>query len=51
MQRPSSVHAWLRRSDRAWLVRGPITILELVRGWVGYLSVALGQPVFDSIET
>ena len=40
-QRPSSVHAWSRRSDRAWLVRGPIAILELVRGWVGYLSVAL----------
>ncbi|KAF3537210.1 hypothetical protein F2Q69_00021457 [Brassica cretica] len=47
----SSVHAWSLRSDRAWLVRGPIAILELVRGWFRYVSVALGQPVFDSIET
>ncbi|KAF3579149.1 hypothetical protein DY000_02031478 [Brassica cretica] len=38
-------------TDRAWLVRGLIAILELVRGWFRYVSVALGQPVFDSIET
>ena len=45
------MHAWSLRSDRAWLVRGPIAILELVRGWFRYVSVALGQPVFDSIKT
>ncbi|KAF2597581.1 hypothetical protein F2Q68_00009679 [Brassica cretica] len=50
-QRSSSVHAWSLCSDRAWLVRGPIAILELVRGWSRCVSVALGQPVFDSIET
>ncbi|KAF3546672.1 hypothetical protein DY000_02007893 [Brassica cretica] len=27
------------RSDRAWLVRGPIAILELARGWFGYVFV------------
>ncbi|KAF3602306.1 hypothetical protein F2Q69_00037676 [Brassica cretica] len=31
-------------TDRDWLVRGPIAILELVRGWFEYVSVALGQP-------
>ena len=45
------MHAWSLRSDRAWLVRGQIAILELVRGWSRYVSVALGQLVFDSIET
>ncbi|KAF3521097.1 hypothetical protein DY000_02060107 [Brassica cretica] len=30
--RPSRVHAWSPRIDRAWLVRGPIIILELVHG-------------------
>ena len=45
------MHAWSLRSDRAWLVRGPIAILEIVRGWFRYVSFALGQPVFDSIET
>ena len=29
---PSSVHAWLLRSDRAWLGRVPFAVLELVRG-------------------
>ncbi|KAF3545395.1 hypothetical protein DY000_02006286 [Brassica cretica] len=39
------------RSDRAWLVRGPMAILELVRGRFGFLSVAFGQSVFSgSIE-
>ena len=28
-QRPSSVHAWSRRSDRAWLVRGPLPYSSL----------------------
>ncbi|KAF2596935.1 hypothetical protein F2Q68_00011895 [Brassica cretica] len=40
-----SVHARSLCSDRDWLVRGPIAILELVRGWFGYVSVALGQPL------
>ncbi|KAF3511742.1 hypothetical protein F2Q69_00005508 [Brassica cretica] len=41
----------LLRSDRAWLVRGPMAILELVRGRFGFLSVAFGQLVFSgSIE-
>ena len=31
-------------------MRGPIAILELVRGRFGYVSVALGQSVFSSIE-
>ncbi|KAF3515343.1 hypothetical protein F2Q69_00006672 [Brassica cretica] len=31
-------------------MRGPIAILELVRGRFGYVSVALGQSVFGSIE-
>ncbi|KAF3509755.1 hypothetical protein F2Q69_00007132 [Brassica cretica] len=31
----------LARSDRAWLVRGPIAILELARGRFGYVSVPL----------
>ncbi|KAF2533206.1 hypothetical protein F2Q70_00029696 [Brassica cretica] len=51
------------RSDRAvcvlgryvatepWLVRGPMAIIELVRGRFGYVSVAFGQSVFSgSIE-
>ena len=39
------------RSDRAWLVRGPMAILELVRGRFGYVYVAFGQSVFNgSIE-
>ncbi|KAF3499777.1 hypothetical protein F2Q69_00041700 [Brassica cretica] len=42
---------WSLRSDRAWLVRGPMAILELVRGRFGYVSVAFGQLVFSgSIE-
>ena len=32
------------------LVRGPIAILELVRGWFGYMSVALRKSVLGSIE-
>ncbi|KAF3546669.1 hypothetical protein DY000_02007894 [Brassica cretica] len=31
----------LARSDRAWLVRGPIAILELARDRFGYVSVPL----------
>ena len=39
------------RSDRAWLVRGPMAILELVRGRFGYVSVASVKSVFSgSIE-
>ncbi|KAF3572366.1 hypothetical protein F2Q69_00058476 [Brassica cretica] len=39
------------RSDQAWLVRGPMAILELVRGRFGYVSVAFRQSVFSgSIE-
>ncbi|KAF2617652.1 hypothetical protein F2Q68_00038824 [Brassica cretica] len=39
------------RSDRAWLVRGPMAILEHVHGRFGYVSVAFGQSVFSgSIE-
>ncbi|KAF3520117.1 hypothetical protein DY000_02059693 [Brassica cretica] len=34
-------------TDRAWLVRGPMAILELVRGRFGYVSVASGQSVFS----
>ncbi|KAF2531191.1 hypothetical protein F2Q70_00031509 [Brassica cretica] len=38
------------RIDRAWLVRGPMAILELVRGRFGYVSVAVGQSdVFTQI--
>ncbi|KAF3557922.1 hypothetical protein F2Q69_00013499 [Brassica cretica] len=33
LSRDISVHAWSLSSDRAWLVRGLIAILELVRGW------------------
>ena len=45
------MHAWSPRIDRAWLVRGLISILELVRGRFGYMSVAFGQSVFSgSIE-
>ena len=45
------MHAWLPRIDRAWLVRSLISILELVRGRFGYMSVAFGQSVFSgSIE-
>ncbi|KAF3539634.1 hypothetical protein F2Q69_00019231 [Brassica cretica] len=48
---PSRVRARSLRSDRAWLVRGPMTILELVRGRFGYVSVAFGRSVFSgSIE-
>ncbi|KAF2594579.1 hypothetical protein F2Q70_00043010 [Brassica cretica] len=39
------------RSNRAWLVRGPMAILELVCGRLGYVSVASRQSVFSgSIE-
>ncbi|WZZ78273.1 hypothetical protein YC2023_098845 [Brassica napus] len=48
--RPSCVHDWSPRIDRAWLVRGPIAILELVHDQSGYVSVVLGQLVFGSIE-
>ncbi|KAF3540558.1 hypothetical protein F2Q69_00021604 [Brassica cretica] len=45
------VRAWSLRSDRAWLVRGPMAIPEIVRGRFGYVSVAFGQSVFSgSIE-
>ena len=38
-------------SDRAWLVRGPMAILELVHGRFGYVPVAFEQLVFSgSIE-
>ena len=50
MERPSSVHVWSLRSDRVWLVCGPIAILEFVRGWFRYVTVALGQSVFGSTE-
>ncbi|KAF2562829.1 hypothetical protein F2Q70_00016669 [Brassica cretica] len=33
---------WSLCSTRAWLVRGPLAILELVRGRFGYVSVASG---------
>ncbi|KAF2537241.1 hypothetical protein F2Q68_00021615 [Brassica cretica] len=36
---------WSLRSDRAWLVRGLMAILELVRGRFGYASVASGQSI------
>ncbi|KAF3599642.1 hypothetical protein F2Q69_00037034 [Brassica cretica] len=50
-KRPSRVRARSLHSDRAWLVRGPVAILELVRGRFGYVSVAFGQSVFSgSIE-
>ncbi|KAF3515367.1 hypothetical protein F2Q69_00007238 [Brassica cretica] len=45
------VRARSLRSDRAWLVCGPMAILEPVRGRFGYVSVAFGQSVFSgSIE-
>ena len=45
------MHAWSPRIDRAWLVRGLISIFELVRGRFGSMSVAFGQSVFSgSIE-
>ncbi|KAF3540781.1 hypothetical protein F2Q69_00021682 [Brassica cretica] len=38
-------------SDRAWLMCGPMAILELVNGRFGYVSVASRKSVFsDSIE-
>ncbi|KAG5393516.1 hypothetical protein IGI04_023479 [Brassica rapa subsp. trilocularis] len=44
-------HTWSPRIDRAWLVHGLISILELVRGRFVYMSVAFGQSVFSgSIE-
>ncbi|KAF3581506.1 hypothetical protein DY000_02030997 [Brassica cretica] len=47
----SRVRARSLRSDRAWLVRGPMAILELVRGRFGYVFFASGQLVFSgSIE-
>ncbi|KAF3594405.1 hypothetical protein DY000_02021103 [Brassica cretica] len=50
-EHPSCVRARSLHSDRAWLVRGPMAILELVRGRFGYGSVAFGQSVFSgSIE-
>ncbi|KAF3583061.1 hypothetical protein DY000_02031181 [Brassica cretica] len=39
-QRPSRARARSLRSDRAWLVRGPMAILELVHGRFGYVRVA-----------
>ncbi|KAF2539043.1 hypothetical protein F2Q68_00021244 [Brassica cretica] len=51
VDRPSLAVARSLRSDRAWLVRGPMAILELVRGRFGYVSIASGQSVFSgSIE-
>ncbi|KAF3540783.1 hypothetical protein F2Q69_00021689 [Brassica cretica] len=39
------------RRDRAWLVCGPMAILDLVRSRFGYVFVASGQSVFNgSIE-
>ncbi|KAF3504376.1 hypothetical protein F2Q69_00043225 [Brassica cretica] len=46
LERPSLAVARSLRSDRAWLVRGPMAILELVRGRFGYVSIASGQSVF-----
>ncbi|KAF3506952.1 hypothetical protein F2Q69_00006011 [Brassica cretica] len=42
-KRPSRVRAWSLRSDRAWLVRGLIAILELVRGRLGCVPIAFGK--------
>ncbi|KAF3557671.1 hypothetical protein F2Q69_00012702 [Brassica cretica] len=40
-----------RAVDRAWIVRGPMAILELVRDRFGYVSVAFGLSIFSgSIE-
>uniref|UniRef100_A0A0D3BHK3 Uncharacterized protein n=1 Tax=Brassica oleracea var. oleracea TaxID=109376 RepID=A0A0D3BHK3_BRAOL len=47
-QRPSLACAWSDYHTRACL--WPVWILELVRGRFGYVSVALGQSVFGSIE-
>ncbi|KAF3612023.1 hypothetical protein DY000_02048088 [Brassica cretica] len=47
----SSVHGRSLRSDRAWLVRVSIGTLELIPGWFRYVSVTLGQLVFDPTET
>ena len=47
----SSVHVRSLRSDRAWLVRVSIGTLELIPGWFRYVSVTLGQLVFDPTET
>ncbi|WZZ73965.1 hypothetical protein YC2023_085335 [Brassica napus] len=33
------------RSDRAWLVRGPIAILELARGRFDYVSIPLDNRI------
>ncbi|CAN6815418.1 unnamed protein product, partial [Brassica oleracea] len=49
--RARSLRTWSLHSDRAWLVRGLMAILELDRGRFGYVSVAFGQSVFiGSIE-
>ena len=37
-------------SDRAWLVCGPIAILELARGRFGYVSVPLENPYLVRVE-
>ncbi|KAF3564630.1 hypothetical protein DY000_02016335 [Brassica cretica] len=50
VDRPSLAVARSLRSDRAWLVRGPMAILELVRGRFGYVSIASGQSVFSDID-
>ncbi|KAF3495794.1 hypothetical protein DY000_02052692 [Brassica cretica] len=49
--RPSRVRARSLRSDRAWLVRGPIAIPELVCGRFGYVFVALGQSMSSKKKT
>ncbi|KAF3495389.1 hypothetical protein DY000_02052386 [Brassica cretica] len=38
------------RSDRAWLVRGPMAILELFRGRFGYVSVVSGLLALLKVE-
>ncbi|KAF3583063.1 hypothetical protein DY000_02031183 [Brassica cretica] len=43
-------HARSIRSDRAWIVLGPIAILELVCGRFGYVYVALGANKLDQVQ-
>ncbi|KAF2552149.1 hypothetical protein F2Q68_00035734 [Brassica cretica] len=46
-----SDRAWLELGRYAWVVRGPMAILDLACGRFGYVYVASGQSVFSgSIE-
>ena len=45
------MHVRSLRTDRARLVRVPIVTLEPICGWFRYVSVILGQLVFDPTET